>query len=308
MTTDMRSNRSTRRALTVAVTATALAAMFGGQQLLAADHADAPGATGPVAGAAGAALRSAVPGLYVPDDVVAEVEPSGTVTLRTPRPCTELTDIVLAGDWRRTQRLDVPAEVASILAIGGLRPMTLLRQGDAHALLTSSERPEGCRAAVSVAPDEPTSIDAGVAAIDGTGWAHTTTCIGSDSSLSLSVVAGGDGVSAVLQLVVEGDGPERAASLDDSTDSMLAIGDVGVLDLLSAALAAELGGDAGGVTGLLTAAGDGSSGRASVEDTDSGLRGTVELSRATWYDESSGQSGQLSVTVPFACPQVTTLS
>jgi hypothetical protein len=304
MPTDTPANHPTRRALVAVATAAALLAGlgFGGERLRA------EGQTGPVPGAAGAELRSAVPGLYIPDVVVAHVEPSGTVTLRTPRPCAELTEILLAGDWHRTQQLDVPAEYASILAIGGLRPMTLLRQGDAHALLSSNDRPDGCRAAVTVAPDGQTSIDAGVAAIDQAGWAHTTTCIRSGSSVSLSVVAGGDGMSAVLQLVIEGDGPERTASVDSSTDSMVVIGDVGVLDVFSSTLAAGLGGISAPPAGMLTVDGEGSSGRASVDDADGGLRGTLEFSGARWYDEHDGRSGVLGAAVPFACPGVTTLS
>jgi hypothetical protein len=273
-----------------------------------AGQPDAAAEAGPVPGAAGAELRTAVPGLYVPDDVDAQVEPSGSVTMRTPRPCAELTDIVLAGDWRRTQRLDVPAEAAPILAIGGLMPMTLLRQGDGHALLTSSDRPDGCRAAVTVAPAGTTSIDAGIVALGESGWAHTTRCMADESTMWMSVVAGGDGVGTVLQLVVDGAGPDRAASLDDSSDSMMAIGDVGVLDALSSALAAQLAGATEDTSGILTVDGDGSTGRATVDDSGGVVRGTVELSGATWFDEQNGQTGELRVSLPFACPEVTTLS
>jgi hypothetical protein len=260
----------------------------------------------PVPGAVGAALRDAVPGMYVTDDVATRVEPSGAVTLLTDRPCEVLTEMMLAGDWHRTQRLDVPADVAPMLAIAGLRPMSLLRQGTAHALLTTDDRDGGCRATVAVAPDGAVSIDAGVASVDA-GWAHAIRCVTSESTLFVSLVVGGDGLSGVMQVVVDGDGAQRGARLDDSSDSMLSVGPNGVLDALGAALAAELAGSGAGTAPVAVVDGTSSSGSA-VIDADAPLpRGTIEMTGGTWFDDATGASGPLDLRVPFACPSVTSV-
>ncbi len=298
-----RRRASARISALIAIAATVtLGAGWAGESRAADDE------RGPVDGAAGAPFRDAVPGLYVPDDVVARIEPSGTVTLGTMRSCTELDEILLAGDWQRTQRLDVAPEVAPMLAIGGLRPMTLLRQGADHALLRSDDRDGGCRTSIALAADGPVAVDAGTAIIDGDGWAHAARCMSSDSMLFVSLLVGGDGLSGVMQLVIDGDAGERVASLDDSTDSMLAIGPVGVLDALSAALATELaGGDPGSGGGVAVVDGSGTSGRATIDVTAATPRGTVEISGANWYDDASGESGPLTLTAPFVCPELTTV-
>ena len=259
---------------------------------------------GPVPGAPGATLRDAVPGMYVTDDVVTRVEPSGAVTLLTDQPCDVLTEMVLAGDWQRTQRLDVPAEAAPFLAIGGLRPMSLLDQGAFHAVLTTDDRDGGCRASVALAPDGPVSIDAGVASVD-TGFAHAIRCVTSESTLFVSLVVGGDAISGVMQVVVEGDGSQRSARLDDSSDSMLTIGTTGVLDALGAALAAELAGERAGPAPVAVVDGIDTSGTAAIDTGAATPQGTLEVSGGTWFDDASGTSGPLDLRVPFVCPSVT---
>lgn len=281
--------------------------------------AEVPAGDRPVAGAAGAEARAAVPGLYLPDTVPTRVLPSGDVRVTSGRACASLREIVLAGDWSIVEELRIPAEYAALVAIGGVAPVVVLGQGDDRAFAQLSDGPDGCDGVVGLAEQGDVTFAAGPAVAAGVGWSVTTRCLDDgEGTVFADVVVGGAGAGAQLQLVVSGDGPTRDVALSDSSDGTIGAGPVGVLDLMTDVFAAALaGGDDGDLppgvipdgSALLTVEGEGDPiGTAAVEAGDGTLSGTVTIDGFFWTDIATGAGGTGSASFPFACSSIGRIS
>lgn len=266
-------------------------------------HADTPedgSADTPAEGVVGSAVRSTFPGLYVPDTIAVQGDADHGFVIRAPLSCAALESVFAAGDWRIDQQLAVPPEAAAFLAIGGLTPMTVLADGPAVAGLITNPRPEGCRARLIEAASGPVIVGRDAAPTVTEGWSLATRCLRADDDLLVTVLVGTQAASGQFHVAI---GPDGAATLDESTDSIVVTGPVGLLSLMSTLLTDEVAGRAPVVPeGSTFATAQVGTGTATLEQ--DGTRGTIHLTGVEWYDDRTGASGTVAAEFPFQCAGV----
>ncbi|WP_431729305.1 hypothetical protein [Verrucosispora sp. TAA-831] len=251
------------------------------------------------------AAPAAFPGLYLAADVV-PVESSDTrITLASGRRCGDLSAMLAAGQWHRVDRLTFgtlgSAEVALLAGFGGVAG-DLLRRGDRLAF-AGLEGDPACTATVT----EVTRAEIGIEGrgLPGTspGWVATTRCYRSkaDGTLTVSLYfdteakVGGQG-----QIVLTRSGDRYQVDDDTSALTLVLLRHSGRYLTGMSAVYAEPGRRPAGLSQLV--AGDSLQAEVTVRDgTADRPAGTVEI--AGLADESRG--GAVSVSLPFACAQVT---
>jgi hypothetical protein len=280
----------------------------------------------PPAGAVGAAVRDALPGLYIPDTVDVVPLASGSFTVNRAGPCDELRQILLAGDWSLVSEIAGGA-TAGLGTFGVLPRVVLLRDGTNRAFAILSDGSSGCTATIGTAASGPTEIDVGAASGSGEGWSVVTSCIDLDDELDIDVVVGLDDstTSAVMYLAIDktsADATRAVTVPDEAGDSLLATGPEDVLAVLSKLYAAAAAQVVTGTTGATTEGGipegtfepgtalytleseDDHVGTATIDVAAATPRGTITLDGFQATDDPVGGSegGPVHMTFNFSCP------
>src|SRR5690606_39256180 len=129
------------------------------------------------------------------------------------------------------------------------------------------------------------------------GWSLATRCVQTPDELLVDVLVGGAAASAQFHVVVD---PDGTAVLDESTDSIIVTGPLGLLTLMSTMLAAEFAGAEPVVPdGSTFATASSGSGTATLDG--DGSSGTIRLTGIEWDDNVTGASGTTTAEFPFHC-------
>jgi hypothetical protein len=217
---------------------------------VAADH--------PVVGATGAALRAALPGLYVPDEIEVSAL-AGGFALHSAATCAALRQLVVAGDWTVVDELGLAPDVVELLGFSVEPPLLLLANGDARAFAVLRTASEGCDARVAPAELGDVTVPGPDGDHHGAGWSATTSCVADDGELTVDVLVGLDDETAAasLHLTVDTAGESPGTVTASDIGANMAVGGhdrlLAVLSRLYTATAAAVGSGATDASDLVPA-------------------------------------------------------